>query len=382
MSDPARKTLYAAATQLGFIIGAGIFSVPYIVVHSGFAIGIFWIALLTVALTIVNLFYGEVVACVPGNHRLPGYAQSLLGPWARVVAFVANIVSSWGAIIAYAIIGGEFSFALLGSVLGGSVFWYIIGFGLLGGIIIGRKLHFFERTEFLMTALLVGIMLLVIAAGLGESSWLNFADGWQVRNLFYPYGVILFALGGTGAVPVMHEMVGKSKKKLRLAIVAGSLAAGVLTMLFAIAVVGATGYGTTPEALEGLSKVVGEWIVGIGRMFGLLAIITSYLVMGLNLEEVFRFDLKMPRVVSWFLAIGVPIIAFVVGARNFVNVIDISGSIFVSIQHALILGLFLVLISKQKKPLAPRRALQIISWLLMIIFVSGFFAKILHPLWQ
>ncbi len=382
MKESTQKLVYAAAAQLGFIIGVGIFSVPFIVAQAGFAVGMFWIALLGTVLAVVNIFYSEVVSGVSGKHRLPGYALRLLGPHAQKLAFVTNILGSWCAIIAYAIVGGEFCFSLLAPTLGGTVFWYIVVFGFAGALIIGRGMKLLERTEFIMTALLVGVMLLIIASGLGESSWLNIADGWQMKNFFAPYGIILFALGGAGAVPVMHEMVGGNKKQLRLAIVIGSFAATVLTALFAIAVVGATGPATTPEALQGLSKVVGEWVVGIGHMFGLLAIITSYLVLGLNLDEVFRFDLKVPRPLAWLLAFGVPMTVFLLGARNFVRVIDFSGTVFGSIESGLIVLLFLALIVKQKKRLASRRTLQIISVLLLLVFAAGFFAKIIQPLFR
>ncbi len=381
MSDQTRKIVYAAAAQLGFIIGVGIFSVPYIVAQSGFAIGMLWIALLGVVLMVVNIFYSEVVTNVSGRHRLPGYAMALSGPRARILAFTTNILGAWSAIIAYSIVGGEFCYSLLSPVFGGTQFWYVVIFGLLGAVIIGRGLKLLERTEFIMTILLVGIMMLIIASGLGESSWLNFAHDFNVRNLFFPYGVILFALGGAGAVPVMRDMV-STKKQLRLAIVIGSLAATGLTALFAVAVVGATGALTSPEALDGLSRVVGEWVVGVGHMFGLLAIITSYLVTGLNIQQVFEYDLKTSKPLAWLLAFGVPLGIFLAGARNFISVIDFSGSIFGSVESVLMIGLYLALIHKQKKRLASRRALQIISWILITVFVSGFFAKILHHLWQ
>lgn len=378
MTESSKKIAFAAASQLGFIIGVGIFSVPFVLSQAGLFVGLLWIAVLGVVLTVVNIFYSEVVAGVPGHHRLPGYAGRLLGKKAEILAYITNILGSWGAIIAYAIVGGEFTYALLAPTLGGTPFIYAIAFTVLGALVVGRGRRVFERTEFIMTALLVGVMLLIIAGALGESSWLHFSREWSWKTFFYPYGIILFALGGAGAVPVMHETVGRNKKHLRIAIVLGTLGAAMLTALFAVAVVGATGPATTPEALTGLSRVVGEWVVGVGHMFGLLAIVTSFLVLGLNLQQVFQYDVKTPRAIAWLLAFGVPLGAFLLGARNVITVIDVSGSIFGSIESGLTILLFLALIVNQKRRLASRRILQIISYLLLLVFAAGFIAKSIH----
>ncbi|MBP8618089.1 MAG: amino acid permease, partial [Candidatus Pacebacteria bacterium] len=72
-------TLEAVAILVGTIIGAGVFSLPYVAVHSGLNISLL-LAVVTGGLVLfIHLAFGEVVLRTNGNYRLPGYANHYLG---------------------------------------------------------------------------------------------------------------------------------------------------------------------------------------------------------------------------------------------------------------------------------------------------------------
>lgn len=374
-----RKTLFAAATQLGFIIGVGIFSVPYVTVKAGFWVGMLWLAVLGVALTGVNIFYGRVVGAVKGRHRFPGYVAALLGERWRPLAAVLNIMSSWSAIVIYMIVGGGFVHSMIGGYLGGGVLWYVVGFWAIFALLIWFGLRMVAGVEFGMTALLVISMIIVIGFAWQRISLVNFT-GVHIENLFVPYGVILFALGGAGAVPIMYDMVGHDKKKLNTAIIFGTCVATVLTAVFTIAVVGATGFGVTPEAFAGLANILGAWIIRLGMVFGVFAIATTYLVLGLNLQEVFQYDIKQGRLISWMLALMVPLGLFLIGTRDFLRVMDFSGGIILSLENVLLIVVFFALLKKRKNTFRSRAWGSIFAWGIVVVLGTGCVLKIVQLL--
>ncbi len=371
------SVLHAIFTQIGFIIGLGIFSVPYVLSRSGLAVGIFWIIVLGITSLAINLFYGAIIDAVPGHHRLVGYAEALLGKRSRYIVTAANVVSSWATMIAYTIVGGTFLYALLGYFLGGSEFVYSMVFWIFMAFLIARGIRMVDGAEFFMTALLLLVMAVLIYAGFSHIRGENLIMLGQ-EHFFFPYGVILFSLGGAGAVPSMYDIVGRKKRLLTIAIVVGVVVSVILTTLFAVAVLGASGAATTAESFTGLQGIVGSPVIVIGELFGILAIMTSFIVLGLNLTDMFRYDFKIPRISAWFLALTVPLLLYVFKARNFIHVIDLNGSVFLAIDNVIIIVLFLTVMERYPKFKRYKNILTTISFVLMIVFMLGAMEKLIR----
>lgn len=58
---------------------------------------------------------------------------------------------------------------------------------------------------------------------------------------------------------------------------------------------------------------------------------TSFLTLGLALQEIYEFDYRIPKRLSWLILVIVPLIIFLLGANDFVRVISIVGALGVGI---------------------------------------------------
>lgn len=370
-----RQVIYATAVLIGMIIGVGIFGVPYVTAKAGFAIGLGWLLLLGGLCLLINLFYSQVALATPGKHRLAGYSRYHLGKFWKMIAAIVNMLGFWGAQIAYLIVGGKFLYLLLGRVFGGDELVYQLIFFVVMALCILGGLRTVESVELGMSGLLLVTVFSILGWGLPKIEWQNLIDIDWAKS-FLPYGVILFALGGAAAIPEMLDIVKKDSQKLKKAILAGTTVAILLTILFVFTVVGINGHNATPEALQGLSQASSNGlIIVLGVFFGILAIATSFLVLGLNLKEVFQYDYKLNGFLAWFLAVVVPFLVFLAGAKDFINVIDFTGAIFGGLDGILIVILFLKVFAKKETSYKSSiwHGLAIVS---ILVFLIGMMVKI------
>lgn len=323
----------ATATLIGAIIGAGIFGVPFVAARSGFAVVALWMAALTILVIIMHLFYAEVVIATPGKHRLPGYVDRYLGhPWKHLVA-IASIFGSWGAQLAYIILGGQFLSLLINEQ---SAFLLSVLFFIAVFMSTFFGLWFIGRMEFFMTALLLLVVGLIIAVGFPSIQLANLSN-YNMAEIVSPYGVILFSLLGALAIPEMYDLVKRDKRALKRSVVVGTVVAAIITFLFVLVVVGITGQDTTESALLGLQDKLNPFVLFLGIVFGFLAISTSYLVSGIYLTELFRYDYRLKHFPALIMGAGIPFLLFLASSRSFTRVIDVSGGIFGAFEAMVIL---------------------------------------------
>src|SRR3989338_3236564 len=257
----------AVAVLIGTIVGAGTFGLPFVFAKAGFTAGVFYLVALTAVVLAVHWAYGEIVLRTNGSHRLVGYAAKYLGPRAKILATVVALVEYYGSLLAYTILGGEFLRIVLGGFFGGSAnFWALIFFA-LGVLAIGWGLKFISGSELFMTLGMVAVIALIVLKGWPQINYLHFSGGsW--RQIFLPYGVILFALAGSVAVPEMRQILAGQEKRLKKAIFWGTIIPAVLYFFFVWAVIGISGPATSEDVISGLVPNLGNWIIQIGAIFG------------------------------------------------------------------------------------------------------------------
>lgn len=349
-----KNFLYAISVLIGTIIGAGVFGLPYTALKAGFLTTFFYLIILGAITLIIHLFYNEIVLKTQGKHRLVGYAEKYLNKKAKHLTGFSSIIGRFGAILAYIIVGGYFLNSLFNH--GSAFFWSLIFF-LIGSLFIFLGLKTIAKVELLM------ILFLLIAMGsIFVFAWpkieLTNLISINFSNLFLPYGVVLFSLGGATAIPEMRELL--KPKKLKLAIILGTIIPIFLFIIFIIAVLGASGSQTSSEALKGLQNVLGKPVMIIGLVFGVLALMTSFLTIGLSLKKIFWYDYKLNKHFSWVLVCFIPLFFYLIGFRDFIAVIGIIGTVMGGISGTIICLIY----GKLKK-----------SWLLpglvMLVFLLG-----------
>jgi tyrosine-specific transport protein len=331
------QTASGLGLMVGVIVGAGMFALPYVVMRAGLFWGMVHVILAFSILTSIHLLYGAVVRITPGKHRLPGYAKKYLGFWAEKLAFLSAFGGFYGALLVYGILGGSFLSRILPGAPDANGLTFI--FFAAGAGILLFQLQRVGKINFFLTFLLV----IFVAALAGFAfSHIRTVQLPAMRNAswFLPYGVFLFAFAGASAVPDAAELFRKGngeKKAFRRVLVLATIIPLVVYALFVATVLGVSGADTSPEAIFGLESALGHRAVFIGSLVGLLAVFTSFLALGLDLKNMFRYDMKFPPHVAWGAVITVPVVLFLLGINDFIRVIGFVGAGAIGIDGVLIL---------------------------------------------
>lgn len=353
------------------IVGAGTFAIPYVFSQAGFFIGLFYLFILTLAVVAVHLFYGEIILRTHQPHQLVGYAAKYFGGRVKKIASVTLLFEYYGALLVYLILGGQFLAIIFVRWFGGSEFLWVLIFFLLGAFGIFWRLNTLAKNELWMVALLlVGVIILLIkGAPLIQLS--NFS-GFNFTKFFLPYGVVLFALAGAAAIPEMRQILQGEEKKLKPAIIWGTLIPAVLYLLFALVVVGVTGSQTTQEAIEGLVPYLGSWVIILGAIFGFFAVYTSFLVLGTAIKKIYQQDYRIRGIWAFALACFVPLIAYLAGLKNFILIVGFIGAVFSGLDG--ILTIFIYFKARREGDRHPEyrlRLVRVLGILLISLFAFG-----------
>jgi len=332
--------LKSSSSLIGTIIGAGIFGVPFVMAQAGFFIGVSYFLVLGTIMLILHLMYAEVVEHTGEQHRLIGYSKIYFGKRAKEFVSVSVIVSLFGSLIVYILLANEFlstvlSNNFLGKFTWGFLFWAILSVGILKGIKIITK------AEVFMMGFLILVVSLIVFKGVPLIDIQNYSNV-NLAMAFLPYGVILFSLGGFNAVPEIYfSMKNPDSRIFRKSIITGVVASAAITLLFATVVVGISGSLTSPDAIEGLLPYLGKQIIYLGSIFGVLAVATSYLIIGSNLRNSFIYDWNMKSRWSSLLVVATPILLIFAGVKNFIVTLGFVGAILGAINGSVTALLFL-----------------------------------------
>lgn len=328
----------AQATLLlvGTVVGVGMFGIPFVFARAGFSVGAIELVLLTAAILVVHLAYGDIVVRSPRIHRLPGYVRLILGPLPGRIAELSHFLGLSGALLAYLVIGGSFLGVLLQSLLGAIPPWFgTFAFFAFGSFVIWKSIRFEGLVNSILTLGLIGVTLGITAALLAHGGALPAA---QPGAAIVPYGVLLFALAGGAVIPDVCRLSGaRHRHRLRSIIVLGSVIPAILYLSFAFAVVGATGSATTPDAVTGLATRLGIRFGLVGSAVGFLAAITSFIGLGLTLKGMFRSDLGFKPHAARLAAPILPAILFLSGFQDFITILSVVGAVAIGVDSILIL---------------------------------------------
>ncbi|MFH1308533.1 MAG: aromatic amino acid transport family protein [Patescibacteria group bacterium] len=367
-----KKTVFAIAILMSTIVGVGLFGLPYAGAQSGFLIAAIFLFLLTGIMVSLHLMYGEIVLHTKEKHRSPGYAGIYLGKIPKYILSCSVVLGFFGSLLAYIIVGGNFLNTILSPILSVDPIVFNLLFFFIGAIVIYFGLHLIAGIDLIVSVFLILIVFLFLFLGIPNIDISNLKT-INFSKLFFPYGVILYSLSGMAAIPEIRELFGRKDKGYRRSIIIGMLIPSVLYLVFLYVVVGLTGINTSPDAINGLIGVLGDKVVYLGSVFGFLACITSFFIIGLSLKKVFWYDFKINKNVSWFLVCLVPLVLFLLGFSNFIFIIVVLGALLGAIE-----GSSIVLIYKKVRKLKFKRKKNcfrfpdLLRYAIIVIFLVGF----------
>lgn len=372
-----KKFRHAVALLVGTMIGVGIYGIPFAFAKAGFWIGAAWLIGLAMLLMLVYLLLAELTLSTEGKHQLTGYAHIWLGPWGRRMMTFTQVLTIYGALLAFMIVFGEFTHNILSQFFAVDPQLYSLIFAGTWSLVWLARLRTIAAVESGLIAVYGCMIVLLAGISFNRIEPIHLA-AFEPHFWFLPYGVLLFALGGATAIPLQRELLVGRERLLRPAIVWGTCIVGLLYLIFAAAIVGVSGEVTSPESLAGLYGLVPTGVILLGSILGVLTISTSYVALGTALFETYRLDYRMSTTSAWLLTMAPPLIFFWSGLRNFIDVIGLVGAVAGGLQGILLLAAFLrARRVRLRNPEFRFRVPAVVVWLLMLIFASG----VAYELW-
>ena len=363
-----KKFIQGVFLLSGTIIGVGMFGIPFVFSKAGFLVGTLELIIITAALTVIHLAYGEILLRTDTIHRLPGYVNIYFGKRLKFFSVLSYTVGLIGALLVYIVIGGKFLDALfaLPDFGGEIIFWAS------GAIFIFFSIRQSGLIDTAVNAMLVGFLAYFVfgAAPYFRETSLPL---YNFDNVFLPYGVLLFSLAGATAVPEVRALVGKnSGSLLKFIIIFGTVIPAVLYFFFAFSVAGISGINTSPDALTGIAEFLPSYLLILGRIVGVLAAFTSFIVIGLTLKETLYFDFGIRHWISWAVVSFVPLALFFSGVAGFIVIIGFLGAVTGGIDAIFTLAVFQK--AKQLGRRIPEYSLSIpksVIYILAAMFLLG-----------
>ena len=372
-----KNYISAIATMVGSIVGAGIFAVPYAIRQAGVLSLLIYLPILAYFGYFLNNIYAEIILSTKERHRMPGYMKKYYGKKLKRVALIMTTIAINLGLLSYLLMGGEFLHELISKDTNNGSSLYVGILFIFGAIVTFSGVKLISKMELIMSIFLFVVMGLLTWRSLSYFSFSNYTV-FEWKNFLLPYGPIFFAVAGTSSIPVVCRILSRQKNKIKSAIFWGSVIPASLTFPFALMVVGVTGELTSPEALSGLNDVIGNGVVKITLIFGLLSVVTSFVMNIEALSETYLWDLGWSKNFSWVVAITAPYLLFLIGFNNTGSVISLTGAVgggLIGIFY-MMLGLAVKKKAEKKSPIKTNLNKKI-AFLLSLLFLAG----VVYELW-
>lgn len=344
MTGKIKNFLTATGLLVGTIIGAGVFSLPYLFKFSGFSIGLVYLGLATVAYILLYGMYADIIIATPGEHRFVGYARIYLGKWAGRLGILMTIVQSILVLTVYLILSESFANLFFPQTAGITkivIFWFLASVVILLGV---KKI---ARLELWITLGMLGIFAVLLIFGIkniGAFPISNFVPVWG--NLLLPFGAILFALSGRAAIPGVVSAMGGSSSggqsgaSVKKVIFWGMVIAALIYAIFAFSTI-AVSTLVTKDAITGLRLSLPLPVSRLLGLLGILALISSYIAIGFDADKSLELDLDFPWWLRFIIVMFGPLALYFAGLNDFLRGIGLAGGIFVALEGIFIVWMWL-----------------------------------------
>ncbi len=312
-----KKLLLGIATIIGTVIGAGVLGLPYAISKSGFIPGIILLAFISFSMTLLLLYLGEVVLRCRRVYQLPGLARKYLGKRSYQLTLLMFALSIYGALISY-IVGVSSSLSIL---IGGEKYIYMILFTALISVPVIKGVHLMDKIQLVFTSLLIALIIIISAVILPEVRVENLLT-INTANIFYPFGVIFFALTGYSVMPELEMILTRKKSLFKPAVLIAMTASTLIYLFFTFSFVGVYGNSISEVATESLKGLLGI----IGSLIAIFGMTTSFMGLGVALSDVFKKDLRLNKWIAWALTCLLPLGIALSFNISFIEPLLISGA--------------------------------------------------------
>lgn len=371
-----KKILLGTGILAGTIIGAGIFSLPYVFNKSGFLISAVYLTALAFIFVILHLMYADIVLATSGKHQFVGEVKKYLGFLGYNFAILTTIGGLFLTLTVYLILSPSFVnliFAHPINYLAALVIFWL--FGSLGMFLKERAI---SLVEVLMIIGIIFIVAVLFFLGIKRFDEITFTAG-QSAYIFLPYGLIIFSLAGRVAIPEVIKCFNKNSQdchSIKKSIILGTILPAVVYLIFVLAITSLSygSIGITPDAVSGLVNNVNKIVLAGVGLLGILVLLSSYIIISLNLKETLALDFKMPSKLAFLLVIFLPLLFYLLGLRDFLSLIGFIGGVFIALEAILIILMW----RKIKGTILLHRLPKFLIYFLLIIFSLGIIYQVIY----
>jgi hypothetical protein len=358
----SRQFIKAAILQFTGTVGAGIFSLPYVIYYSNSYISSLFLVFFAFLVIIVNRFYLDVITRTPGDHQLPGYAHIYLNSKFKNLAVLNIFLLAIGALSAYIQLAGSFINTLIPQIPAPSA---SIFFVLLISVFFFIKNRIFATIENVLPFVVIFISLLFFF--LSQSLHLSPPVSQPFSLIFI--GPVFFSLASFTIVPEVEEVLRSARRPqaIKSASMVGTLLALFLYLIFSMSLILLSGPHLSTDSITGL-RYSSPLLAQILSFIGILIVFTASLNFINVIKEIFFRDLSFRSSHSHLFAILVPIFCLFFSKTSFLQTISITGSItvFISVLIICLIRLKFSLPAKDK----------FLLYLIIIIFFIGLLAEL------
>ncbi|HDM25098.1 MAG TPA: amino acid permease, partial [Thermoplasmatales archaeon] len=306
------------AILIGTQVGAGVLGLPYAASKVGLIPGFG----ILIGVMLLMLFTALIVLKLSAEMRgaqMSTIAQRTLGKAGGWTMYLSIVLMSFGALLAYVAGMGSVFASLFGfnETIGGFVFW------ILASLVIYLGLGASGKTELIMSYVML-ILFIGIAGMLLPHAKLENGLYVEVGGMLSMSGVAIFSLGCHTIIPDVYKGIGDYDKAKKV-VIGAFLIPTLIYTVFMIVFLLVFGRATPQIATQGLEAIYD----GIGNIIGnaipLIAITTSYIGVGLAQQSNTREFLRLKKPVAWALTTIPPIMIYLLGIKNFADVLAFAG---------------------------------------------------------
>lgn len=342
------------------IMGAGIFSLPYLFAAAGFWTGVSYLVIFGIIASLIHLMYSDIIKRTPGDHRFVGYAKLYLGKWAFILSFFTTLIGIVLVLLIYLVLAVKFGSIIFQGVNPNYIFlgaWVLFSLSVISGI---ERL---AKLDMAISTLKLLIVIGIFVFGFANFNASDFSFG-GFSSLILPYSAVLFSLSGRSAISSIHKYLNKnkiSKKHLGSALVLGTCIPAFLYILFVMGVLGVSGGAVTEDAISGIATVFPQGGI-IMAVLGLLSLWTAYTFLGFEVHNILTSDFKIKMLGASIAVAIAPLILYYAGLNNFLWLIGISGGVLLALESILVILMW-------QKAAKPKPFLYYASLMIVLVFV-------------
>ncbi|MBR9681701.1 MAG: hypothetical protein GOV00_02790 [Candidatus Altiarchaeota archaeon] len=323
--------LSAVALAISTTIGAGVLALPMAFFESG-PVGLIISSVIAIFLILSGAMVSDLLREKKGPIQIPALISDIIGKRWKVLIYLTLIFSMYGALSAY-LIGFGRQLAVLFPIepIVGSLAFY-----LFGTYVVFRGTKIIAKIDTPMAILLVSFLIVISIVNMSNFSGVSFEPAEGVEGLGVIAGTMLFALFGVNIIPEINYL---SKGRGLEAYSISTAICILLYLAFSFSTIGVMGSRMTDLGTEGLAIHYGGLFEIFISLFTLLALLTSFLGIGLCTQHIYNYDFKIPRKLATVLttvpALLIYLASFFLGF-SFLDILAVAGELTLPILLMLI----------------------------------------------